>query len=120
MTLHEALRDPNLFARFFKDKSWRPWFSFLAALFAETPQGDDLETYRVYTGRKKWPAQAFREAVMIVGRRGGKSRILALIAVYLACFRDYAHLLAPGQRARIAVLAKTVIRRARSSTTCWA
>ena len=42
---------------------------------------------------------------MIVGRRGGKSRILALIAVYLACFRDYAPYLAPGEVATIGVLA---------------
>ena len=42
---------------------------------------------------------------MIVGRRGGKSRILALIAVYLAAFRDYAPYLAPGEVATIGVLA---------------
>ena len=42
---------------------------------------------------------------MIVGRRGGKSRMLALVAVYLACFRDYAPHLAPGEVATIGVLA---------------
>ena len=42
---------------------------------------------------------------MIVGRRGGKSRILALVAVYLACFRDYAPYFAPGEVATIGVLA---------------
>ena len=41
----------------------------------------------------------------IVGRRGGKSRVLALIAVYLAAFRDYAPYLAPGEVATIGVLA---------------
>ncbi len=46
-----------------------------------------------------------REAALVVGRRGGKSRVLALIAVYLACFRDYAPYLAPGEVATIAVLA---------------
>ena len=42
---------------------------------------------------------------MIVGRRGGKSRILALVAVYLAAFRDYAPYLAPGEVATVGVLA---------------
>ena len=42
---------------------------------------------------------------MIVGRRGGKSRTLALIAVYLACFRDYGPYLAAGEVATIGVLA---------------
>ena len=37
--------------------------------------------------------------------RGGKSRILALIAVYLACFRSYDQFLAPGEVATIGVLA---------------
>jgi hypothetical protein len=42
---------------------------------------------------------------VIVGRRGGKSRTLALIAVYLACFRSYEQFLAPGEVATIGVLA---------------
>ena len=42
---------------------------------------------------------------MIVGRRAGKSPTLALIAVYLACFRDYGPHLAAGEVATIGVLA---------------
>jgi hypothetical protein len=105
MTLLEALRDVNLFGRHFRGASWRPWFSFLAALFAEGPRGDDLATYRDRTGHDAWPLAAFREAVLIVGRRGGKSRILALVAVYLACFRDYGPFLAAGEVATVAILA---------------
>jgi hypothetical protein len=74
----DALTDPDLFAPHFKGPSWTGWKAFLAALFALT---------------------------LIVGRRGGKSRVLALIATYLACFRDYAPHLAPGEVATIAVLA---------------
>ena len=62
--------------------------------------------------------QPFTEAAVIVGRRGGKSRILALIAVYLACFRDYAPYLAPGEVATIGVLAVDKGRRGRSSALC--
>lgn len=40
---------------------------------------------------------------MIVGRRGGKSRVAALIAVFLACFRTYK--LAPGERGVVMVIA---------------
>ena len=105
MTLLEALRDPNLFQPFFKRSSWRKWLTFLAALFAEKPLDDDLEVYRACTQRTAWPTSAFTEAALIVGRRGGKSRILALIAVYLACFRDYSPYLAPGEIARIGILA---------------
>jgi hypothetical protein len=106
MTLLEALRDPNLFARHFRDPSWGPWKAFIAALFAEgTAPEADPALYRELTGRTEQPASAFTEAALIVGRRGGKSRVLALIAVYLACFRDYAPYLAPGEVATVAVLA---------------
>ena len=57
------------------------------------------------TGRTSWPTEPFTESAVIVGRRGGKSRTLALIAVYLACFRDYEPYLAAGEMATIGVLA---------------
>ena len=106
MTLLEALRDSNLFARFFRSPSWKAWRVFLAALTASAnPSADDLALYRAATQRTKWPTSPFTEATLIVGRRGGKSRTLALIAVYLACFRDYSPYLAPGEVATIAILA---------------
>jgi hypothetical protein len=108
MTLLEALRDVNLFGRHFRGKSWRAWKTFLAALFAEDAlTGDDFVTYCSCTGRTAWPrlGAPFTEAALIVGRRGGKSRILALVAVYLATMRDYAPYLAPGEVATLAILA---------------
>jgi hypothetical protein len=105
MTLAECLRDLNLFARHFRGPSWAKWRVFLAALFAEAPSAEDLEAYRERTGREAWPQAPFVEATLIVGRRGGKSRILALIATYLATMRDYSPYLAPGEVATIAVLA---------------
>ena len=41
----------------------------------------------------------------VVGRRGGKSLILALIAVFLACFIDWLPYLAPGERGTVMVIA---------------
>jgi hypothetical protein len=41
----------------------------------------------------------------VCGRRSGKSRILGLIAVYLATFIDWRPYLAPGERATVMVLA---------------
>ena len=105
ISLGRCLNDPHLFANHFRNKSWAGWKTFLRALFAEAPGPDDLEVYRARTGRTAWPTEPFTEAVTIVGRRGGKSRVLALIAVYLAAFRDYAPYLAPGEVATIGVLA---------------
>ena len=47
----------------------------------------------------------FTEGWLICGRRAGKSFILAVVAVYLGCFRSYAEHLGPGERATIMVIA---------------
>jgi hypothetical protein len=104
-TITEAMDHPAVFGPFFKGTTWKPWRAFLAALFGLPMDDDALALYRHHTGRQTAPVAAFREAVLICGRRGGKSRILALIAVYLACFRDYAPHLAPGEIATIPIVA---------------
>src|SRR6202040_3789415 len=107
----EAMADPNVFAPHFKGPSWKAWKAALAAIFA-LPMGDEalasdeaLATYRACTGRSSAPVAPFTEAALCVGRRGGKSRVLALIAVFLACFRDYRPHLAPGECATIVIMA---------------
>src|SRR5208337_72966 len=74
-------------------------------LTAEEMTAEELAIYRQCTGRTEPPAAPFREAALIVGRRGGKSRILALIAVCVASLRAYALYLAPGEVATVAVIA---------------
>ena len=105
MNILEALDDPNLFAPHFTGESWNGWKGFLAALFALPAPDGTAEAYGACTGRATPPGAPFTEAALIVGRRGGKSRILALVAVYLAVFRDYVPHLAAGELATIAVLA---------------
>ena len=59
MTLAEALRDANLFGRFFRSESWSAWLVFLAALFAEATDEAGLELYHECTGRTAWPERPF-------------------------------------------------------------
>jgi hypothetical protein len=58
-----------------------------------------------HTGRRGPPTSPVRYATLICGRRGGKTRTLALIASYLAAIPDHSPYLAPGETAVIAVLA---------------
>jgi hypothetical protein len=104
-TLLKALGDQSLFANHFRGPSWAGWTVFLAALTAGPMDETAMALYCQCTGRTAPPTTPFSEACLVVGRRGGKSRVLALIAVFLACFRDYTPHLAPGEVATIAVLA---------------
>jgi hypothetical protein len=104
-TILEVLDDPVVFGKHFRGDTWQPWRVFLAALFALPMDEAALDLYRQCTGRTTAPTMPFKEVASVVGRRGGKSRILALIAVYLACFRNYPPYLAPGEVATIAVIA---------------
>ena len=106
MTILDALADPQLFARHFAPApTWAAWRAFLAALFALPMSAEELATYRCHTGREAPPSGPAREAWVRVGRRGGKSRVAALVAVFLACFRDYSAVLAPGERGVVMVIA---------------
>jgi hypothetical protein len=105
MNILQAMSDPKLFAPHFRGATWQPWKAFLAALFGLPMDDAALALYRSHTGRQTAPVAAFVEACLVIGRRGGKSRILALIAVFLGCFRDYRPHLAPGEVATIAVVA---------------
>ena len=105
MTILDAMDDPSLFARWFTPAdSWLRWSVFLAALFGLPMTPDARAIFREHTGRERAPLDP-REAWVIAGRRGGKSLIAALVAVYLASFRDYSRHLAPGERATVLVLA---------------
>jgi len=101
----DCLDNERIFAPFFRGPSWQPWRAFLAALFALPMTGAELETYRHHTERQAAPVAPFREAALVVGRRGGKSQALALVAAYLSCFRDYDPHLSPGEVATVAVIA---------------
>ncbi len=106
MTIIEALHDPALFGPLFgTHTSWRAWEAFLAAVFRLPLAGTQLDLYRRHTGRTTPPAGTACEVYCIAGRRAGKSRIAAALAVFLAAFRDYGPHLAPGEKATVAVIA---------------
>ena len=65
----------------------------------------EAEVWRACTGRESLPTKAFGEAWLVCGRRSGKSFVMALISVYLACFRDYRPFLAVGEKATLMVVA---------------
>ena len=105
MTIVEALNDRRLFGAEFPAATWRPWSTFLRATYGLELDAEGLALYWQCTGRQDARTAQAREAWVIVGRRGGKSRIAALIAVYLACFRDYQAVLARGEIGTLPIVA---------------
>lgn len=103
MTIRQALQIFGL--HFTPRESWKPGFAFLAALFGCALDAEELEIFRKHTKRESAPTKPLREAWLVCGRRSGKSRLAALVAVYVACFIDYRKRLAPGERGVVMLLA---------------
>jgi hypothetical protein len=105
VTIIDALNDARLFKSDFPADTWRPWSAYLRAVFGLPLDSEALDLYRQCTGRQTPPSAAARESWTLVGRRGGKSRVAALIAVYLACFREYGKVLARGEIGTLPIVA---------------
>jgi len=106
MSIVDAIDDPHLFGAAIKDKSsFAAWRTLLKALFALPMDETETDVYRACTGRSELPVMAFGVLWLICGRRGGKSFMMAVIAVYFAAFKDWRRYLSPGERAVIAIVA---------------
>jgi hypothetical protein len=85
--------------------TWEPWRSFWRAVYALPMDDTDRERFTRHTGRPAPPTAPVREAWLIVGRRGGKSRMAALAALFSAVRRDWTGVLAPGEIGMVPVIA---------------
>ena len=103
VSIIQAMEHPKLFGREFGGASWDAWRVFLKALFGLRMTEDQHHVYARYTGREEPVEVPSKEGWVVVGRRGGKSRVAALVAVYLACFRRYR--LARGERGVVMLIA---------------
>ncbi|MGB7296811.1 MAG: hypothetical protein WBC70_14595 [Candidatus Aminicenantales bacterium] len=90
MNIIEAVKSKRIFGSLFKDpRTFKNWFVCLKAIFALPMTAEELAVYRKFTGRKFAPSEPFKEVFLIIGRRGGKSLVSALIAVFLAVFKKW-------------------------------
>jgi hypothetical protein len=105
MNILQALDDQNVFAPFFRGPTWSAWRAFFAALFALPMTPEQLATYSKHTGRASPPPQPLHEAWLVCGRRAGKSFVLACIAIFIACFRDWRPYLGPGEIGTVMIIA---------------
>ena len=104
-TILDVMTDEELLGREFAGDSWRNWRAFLAGLFDLTMTRSERNRYAEFTGGRKTVPKSLEEAWLLCGRRSGKSTVAALVAVFLACFRDYKPHLHTGEICTIMVLA---------------
>jgi hypothetical protein len=106
ISIMDAVSDPDIFGPWFKDRAtWAAWFCFLKVMFAIPLDKTELALFQKFTGRTAPSPAGYLAATLVIGRRGGKSLVLALIAAYLAAFVDWSPYLTGGERGTIMVLA---------------
>ena len=107
VTLRQALTDTAYFGEQLSGDSWARWRVLLLAILGELLEPAELAIFTELTGRPTAPTEPVREFAGIVGRRGGKSRALGVLAAFLSACIDYRSILAPGERGVLPVLAQT-------------
>jgi len=108
-TIIDAIRHKQLFGSlpaFANLETWTGWLSWLKAVFALPMDESELAIYRQSTGRAQPPTKQPSEIYTIVGRRGGKSFISSLTAVFIGCFSSFKQYLNAGEKAAILILAR--------------
>jgi hypothetical protein len=103
VTMREALTDPNLLGNALPGDTWRPWRILLIAAMGEALTDDERVIFKQLTGRDREPGVLCVELVFVVGRRGGKSRAMSVLAAYLGGLCD--HPLVPGERGVMLMMA---------------
>lgn len=112
----DLMTDENLFGHQFNADSWAAWRTLLAGFDGLPLDEQQLELWHTLTGLENAPETPADELWLVVGRRGGKSFISALLAILEACFRDHQAKLSPGEVATVLVIsadrkqARTVFR----------
>lgn len=106
ITIDAALSDRNLLGAAIGDlASWSVWRSVLSATFGNSLDAQQQQTFAAVAGDRKPPSRTVRELIAIAGRRSGKSRVAAAVAVFIAACIDHRAKLAPGEVGYVLVLA---------------
>lgn len=106
VTIVDAIEDPALLGAAIKDRStFTAWRVTLKALFGLSMTDAEADVFRACTGRSDLPTAPFGILWLVCGRRGGKSFVMALVAVYMGIFKDWRRFLSPGERAVVLLVA---------------
>jgi hypothetical protein len=98
VSMRKSLEDPKLLGNALRGDSWRAWRTLLIAAMGEPLTDDERVLFTTLTGREHEPLQRVNEFAAVIGRRGGKSRAMSVLAAYIAGLCDHSDALVPGER----------------------
>jgi hypothetical protein len=107
LSIVDVFDDPAFFGPHFRGDTWGSWRVALKVMFGEPLEPTERETFTKYTARATPPTAPAKESYFVVGRRGGKSRVASVVAVFLAAFKRYDSILAPGEVGIVSIIAPT-------------
>jgi hypothetical protein len=102
--LRTALSDPQLLGNVLAGSSWRAWRTLLVAAMGEPLTADERLLFQEMTGREREPGKLVEELIGIIGRRGGKTRAISVVATYIAALCKHPALV-PGETGICLVIA---------------
>jgi hypothetical protein len=107
ITIDKVMTDARLLGSQLGDiRTWITWLAILKAAFVLPLDAEELEIYNAIAGGRPLPKKRVRELHAIAGRRSGKSRMAALLAIYFSLFVK--HRLVGGEKGMCLVLAASV------------
>jgi hypothetical protein len=102
----DAMTSELWWGPWFATGDWTAWRAFLAAAFGLPLPTGAADIFLACSGLCEAPVARAAETYAIVGRRGGKTKIMSLIAAYLAAFEDWRPFLSRGERAHVMLVSK--------------
>src|SRR5438270_2374338 len=103
--LRQALNDSALLGKALAGDSWLAWRALLLAMLGETLTDEERALFTQLTGREREPGKPVDEFWGVVGRRGGKSKAIGTLAVYLGGLCDHRDRLVAGERGVVLCIA---------------
>ena len=109
VTIEAALRDPQLLGAALGDlASWATWVATLKAAFGDKLNRAERRAFDAVAGSRKPPRKRVAQFWAVLGRRSGKTRMAAALAVFVGCLTDCRSKLVAGEEGVVLVLAPSV------------
>ena len=105
--MRDALEDPRIFGQILSGESWAAWRAGLIASRGEKISRAERLLLEPLTERSIFPTKPVRRFTACVGRRGGKTRALAVMAAYLAALVDWREVIVKGETGTLLIVANT-------------